>query len=161
MSARHFDAYGPALDRPHTGNEYMAVLQARLTDWEAQHSPPPDGRLRLRFPPLLEWFIRDEDEALVVLPDETPAPRPKPQPRYYRPASYWREQRDRLVAEMERVAEPILPEVAAARGQALGHRRTARVQQREDAKLSRYCALRKRLDHADAMLRAAERRESR
>jgi hypothetical protein len=161
----NFADYGPTLDRIVTGNEYMEILVARAADWEARHPTPtefPPGaiRPRLRLPPLLEWFIRDEDELWVQLPEPQRTPKPEPKPRYYRPASYWRERCDRITVQMDALAAPILPDVAAARGQAIGRKRTARVQERMDSQLARYTALRRKLNHAEGMLRAAEQRES-
>lgn len=158
----NFAEYGPALEHTVTADEYMQVLAARLADWEARKpSPPPTGiKPRFPLPPLLEWFIRDEDIPWVIQPQPEPKPpKAQPTPRYYRPASYWRERRDRISAAMSALAAPELPEVAAARGQAIGRKRTARVQQRMDSKLSKYTALDKKLKHAEMMLRAAERRE--
>jgi hypothetical protein len=138
-----------------TGDEYMGVLQQRANEWVAAQTKP-----NLRFPPLLAWFIRDGDEDLVELPEPEKQPKPKPQPRKYRPASYWREKIAQLEARMAPLTEPLINDRAAAGGAALGRKRTARIQAREDSRLQRYVELRKRLEHAQYMLRSTERREA-
>lgn len=136
-------------------DEYMVVLQQRAD--EAMATQRGTGWAP-RFPPLLTWFVRDEDVDVVELP--TPEPKPEPKPRYYRPASYWRDRIARLQARMRAVGEPLIPDRAAAGGAALGPKRTARIQQAEDGRLGQYVALRKELEHAQHMLRSAERREA-
>ena len=54
---------GPMSAARLTGEQYIAVLLQRQTDWVAAHP----GR---RYPPLLEWFVRDGDEHLVDLSAE-------------------------------------------------------------------------------------------
>ena len=44
-----------------TGEQYSQVLLQRQASWTAEHGH------RYRYPPLLEWFIRAEDSALVDL----------------------------------------------------------------------------------------------
>ncbi|MGY0497095.1 hypothetical protein ACWZHB_01165 [Nocardia sp. FBN12] len=139
-------------------DEYMELLAARSAEWQAANPPREGVKPKPWVEPLLTWFIRDGDEELVELPETTP--RPKPKPRYYRPASYWRERCEALSKQMEALAEPIITDRAAAGGVALGPRRTARVQAREDSRLQRYTALKPKLDHAKSMLRAAEAREA-
>lgn len=141
-----------------SGDEYMALLQQRADQWLASRSG-----VRPKFPPLLTWFIQDGDEDLVdpaILAPPEPAPKPVRRPRYYRPASYWRTEVARLEAERAALAEPLITDRAAAGGVALGPKRTAHIQQREDARLRRYVALEPKLRHAQAMLRAAEAREA-
>jgi len=46
-----------------TGEQYIALLLQRQADYVAAHP----GR---RYPPLLEWFVRDGDEQLVDLSAE-------------------------------------------------------------------------------------------
>jgi len=46
-----------------TGEQYIAVLLQRQADYVTAHP----GR---RYPPLLEWFVRDGDEELVDLSAE-------------------------------------------------------------------------------------------
>jgi len=140
-----------------TGDEYIRVLEARRDEHAAEHPPRPG------FPPLLEWFIRPGDEDIVDLP-AAPAPAaPRPsRPRTYRPAADLRAERDRLAAEAERVFESAgVPDRAASHGVALGHRGTARVQERNDRALARYTALTERIGRLDGRIAAAERREAR
>lgn len=146
-------------DRRLTGDEYMALLQQRADEWLAVHS----ATMRPKYPPLLTWFVREGDEDLVdpaILAAPEPQPKPARRPRYYWPASYWREQIERLEASMAVLAEPIIQDRAAAGGEALGQKRTARVQAREDSRLRRYVEQQKRLEHARHMLRSAELREA-
>jgi hypothetical protein len=138
-------------------DEYMTILQQRADEWLAGQKNPD-----LRFPPLLDWFVRDGDEDLVELPEERkPEPRPKPQPRRYRPASYWRDRIATLEAQMAPLTEPLINDRAAAGGVALGVKRTAKIQAREDGRLQRYVELRNQLERAQSMLRAAEARKTR
>lgn len=138
-----------------TGDEYMAELKRRADEWSAQH-----GGHRPGYPPLLEWFIRDEDVDLVDLPPDPEFPKRTPQPRYYRPASYWRPRVEKMRAELVALSAPSLPERAAASGEALGRRRTLRYAAQMDRRLERAVALEKRLRHAEHMLRSAEQREA-
>ncbi|MGY1946647.1 hypothetical protein [Nocardia asiatica] len=136
-------------------DEYMGVLQQRADEWLAEQTKP-----NLRFPPLLEWFIRDGDEDLVQLPEPEKQPKPQRQPRKYRPASYWRERIADLKAQMAPLTEPLVNDRAAAGGVGLGAKRTARIQAREDSRLRRFVELRNQLEHAQSMLRKAESREA-
>ncbi|MBE5502380.1 Uncharacterised protein [Mycobacteroides abscessus subsp. massiliense] len=77
-----------------TGDQYMELLVDRLKKWQADH-PQSDPK----YPPLLEWFIREGDEDLVELPE--PKQRPKPTPRTYRSAASLRAERDKLAARNE------------------------------------------------------------
>lgn len=139
-----------------TLDEYMEVLKQRSDEWLAAQ---PDPGPRLRFPPLLEWFVRDGDDAMVELPAaREPQRKPSPSPRHYRPASHWRERIANLEARMQAVSEPLITDRAAAGGVALGVKRTARIQAREDHRLQQYVVMRKRLEHAQRMLRSAEAR---
>lgn len=142
-----------------SGDEYMALLQQRADEWLASRSTV----VRPKFPPLLTWFVREGDEDLIdpaILTAPEPQPKQVRQPRYYRPASYWRERVARLEAERAALVDPLLPDRAAAGGVALGPRRTARIQQREDSRLRRYVELGQKLRHAERMLRSAEVRET-
>lgn len=144
---------------------YMQRLIDRKQAFDAAldaRTPAHPYRLKQRLPALYEWFVRDGDEHIVA-PEvlHPPKPRRERKPRYYRPASYWQDQITRLEAEIASVSEPIVTDRAAAGGCALGPKRTARVQEREDRKLQRYVQLQKRLDHATAMHRAAVAREGR
>ena len=149
-----------------SGDEYMELLVQRQTAFmdqrhrEAATSTAHNSRPTLPLlAPLLEWFIRDGDEHLVELPE--PAPKRKPEPRYYRPASYWRASVTRIETQMSATAARAdLGDRAAAGGCALGPKRTALHQKRADAALVKYVALEKKLSHAKSMLRSAEIRES-
>jgi hypothetical protein len=44
-----------------SGEQYIQVLLERQAAWMAQHGHGA------KYPPLLEWFIREEDTALVDL----------------------------------------------------------------------------------------------
>lgn len=137
-------------------NEYMEPLERKAAaDAERLGRPvlPP-------LPPLLQWFIRDGDELLVEMPE--PVAKRKPEPRRYRPASYWQERVARIEEQMAATAARAdVGDRAAAGGCALGPRRTARHQERADAALQRYCALERRLLYAEDMLRSARARELR
>lgn len=149
-----------------TGDEYMQLLTQRMNafmqEQQRKAAAAATGNQTARLPllpPLLEWFIRAGDEDLVELPE--PPAKPKPQPRYYRPASYWRERITQLETQMSTVsARASVGDRAAAGGCALGPKRTALFQKRADAALTRYIALEKKLTHAQWMLRSAEARES-
>jgi len=52
-----------------TGEQYIAVLLERQADWVTAHPG-------WRYPPLLEWFVRDGDEDLVDLSAEDIPPDP-------------------------------------------------------------------------------------
>lgn len=134
-----------------TGDEYIELLLQRQKEYL-------DARPPMKFPPLLEWFIRDGDEDLVDLPE--PEPKRKPKPRTYRPASYWR---DRIASLERRMAAEAnkadFGDRAASGGQALGPKRTRKFLERADKALQRYCELARRKAHAESMLRKAELRE--
>lgn len=138
-----------------TGDEYMAELKRRADAWADEN-----GGRKTGFPPLLEWFIRDEDVDLVDLPPDPEIPKRVRQPRHYRPASYWRPRVEKMRAELARLSAPILPERAAATGEALGRSRTLKVAAQMDRRLQRYVEMEKRLRHAEHMLRSAEMREA-
>ena len=147
---------------PLTGDQYVEyVLLARQTAWADQHRTASEAKgLKLSriTTPLLPDFVLEADIAHVQLPQTTPKPRP--QPRKYRPASYWQDRVNKLGAQMKTMAEPIITDRAAAGGAGLGQRRTCRVQQREDTRLARYTQLQRRHVHAQQMLRAAQAREA-
>ncbi|OHU47337.1 hypothetical protein BKG82_27175 [Mycobacteroides chelonae] len=136
-------------------NEYMEPLQRKAVETAERLGRPVLPPL----PPLLQWFIRDGDEDLVELPE--PAAKRKPEPRYYRPASYWQERVTRIEEQMAATAQRAdVGDPAAAGGYALGPKRTARHQKRADHALERYSALAKKLAHAQGMLRNAQARET-
>ena len=145
--------------------QYMDLLLERQAAYDAQHPRV------LGFPPLLEWFIRDGDEDLVDMdaidranrPD--PAPRPAPEPRYYKPASHWRARLERIDAELDRlngVQRHATDDPAAYGG--LGVRQTPRQRRQYAARIDRTAERHVRLTRERAevvgKLRRAERRES-
>lgn len=135
-------------------NAHMEPLQRKAVETAERLGRP----ILPPLPPLLEWFIRDGDEDLVELPK--PAAKRKPEPRYYRPASYWQELVTRIEEQMAATAARAdVGDRAAAGGCALGPKATARHQRRADYALQRYSALTKKLAHAQGMLRSAQARE--
>lgn len=143
-----------------TGDQYVELLLSRQQEWVDTHLPRPDARLP-RMMPLLEWFVRDGDEHLVDIPDPQPVPKPVRQPRKYLPTSHWRTETARIHARMAALEEPLLPDRAAAGGQALGVKRTRKAMATQDRKLEEYVALQRQLEKVESKLRAAEYRESR
>jgi hypothetical protein len=157
-------AYDPAdetaLTRHVSGGEYIGVLLARQAAYLAAHPPRRPGLL-----PLLEWFVRDEDEPWVMLPEA--APKPKPKPRQYRSAASIREELENVEALMAAVASNSdTPDRAAAnlspnaRNQAAaraGRRRFERM----DRDLERFAALQRRRDRLVSRLATAQAREKR
>ncbi|MEZ5157491.1 MAG: hypothetical protein R2687_01535 [Candidatus Nanopelagicales bacterium] len=147
---------------PLTGDQYVEyVLLARQTAWADQHRAASEAKgLKLSriTTPLLPDFVLEADIAHVQLPQTTPKPRP--QPRRYRPASYWRDRVNKLSTEMQRLAEPIITDRAAAGGTGLGPKRTRRAQQQMDTRLARYTQLQRRRAYAQQMLQAAQAREA-
>lgn len=147
---------------PLTGDQYVErVLLARQAAWAVQHRAVGEAKgLKLSriITPLLPDFVLEADIAHVQLPQATPKHRPRP--RRYRPASYWQDRVNKVGAQMETLAEPIITDRAAAGGAALGPRRTRRVQQQEDTRLARYTQLQRQHGHAQQMLRAAQAREA-
>lgn len=141
---------GPDMSKMN-GDEYMAVLEGRLAEWVTAHGPTT-------MPPLLSSFVRDSDVDLVQLPE--PEPAPKPRPRRYKPASHWRALLEKLDAEMQGLAEPIITDRAAAGGAALGVRRTRAVNSREDARLEKYAKLAVIRERIAGNLVRAEHREA-
>lgn len=151
---------GP-LTEPISGDEYVrVVLVARQQAWIAAQAEGP----RLRFPPLLEWFIADDDEQFVVLP--TPPEKPAPKPRQYRSAASLREERDGLLARMEQAAgrnDPgdlaatnLSPSSRSRAARNAGRRRFAQM----DRDLETYAKLRRRLDVLNGRIARAEAREA-
>ncbi|NYD39933.1 hypothetical protein BJZ21_004048 [Nocardioides panaciterrulae] len=133
----------------------MALLQERQAAYVAEHPPAKPWLV-----PLLEWFIRAGDELLFTPPKETSQPkrRTKP-PRTYRSAASLRDERARLIAQRAPLLEPISPDRAASGGVALGPKRTARMQRREDSRLQKYVALTRRIDSLTNRIERAEIRE--
>lgn len=127
------------------------VVDSALGDWHENVPAGLVGVTALRrsdgiTTPLLPDFVLEADIAHVRLPQTTPKPRP--QPRRYRPASYWRDCVNKLSTEMQTLAEPIITDRAAAGGAGLGPKRTRRVQQQMDTRLARYTQLQRRRAYA-------------
>lgn len=140
-----------------TGDEYMALLLERQAAYVAEHPPAPGVTWAAR--PLLEWFIQPGDEELFTPPKEVPQPKRETKPRVYRPAASLREERDRLIAQRAPLLVPLSPDRAASGGVALGRKRTARMQQREDRRLQQYVALTRRIDALNVRIESADIRE--
>jgi len=49
-----------------SGDEYMAVLQSRLDEYVAKNPPAPNVQ-KWAATPLLEWFVRADDEDLFEM----------------------------------------------------------------------------------------------
>ena len=143
-----------------TGDEYMQILVERQqkaivdTDWptmERDGYEVQEWAKKMAFP--LEKMIRPEDKDIFTPPDPQRAPKKERKPRYYRPASYWRERLERDRPALERLTA--IPDFDPAmvnlplKGRAI-----------TDSQLDRYRELSKRISHAEYMLRQAERREA-
>lgn len=158
-------AYGPALTHVVTGDEYMEILlkrQAAFTAHIAEHG----GGVKLRYPPLLEWFVRDADADFVRLPDQAPAPpKPTPKPRVYRTAASIRAELASVEARMAQVAgRTDYGDTAAANLSPNARSRAARTAGRKrfdqmDRDLATYTRLDQRRQRLAGRLRAAEARE--
>lgn len=147
------------LSAPVTVDEYMKILVRRQEAWLAAHP-----RASRTFPPLCEWFIRSEDERWIILPKSEPAPKKERKPRVYRSAESLREERDKVQAKRDAIADagpydpafvnlsPYARDKAAARA---GRRRFEKM----DRDLQRYAELSNRLDALNFRIRTAEARE--
>jgi len=135
-----------------TGDEYMTLLLERQAEAATGNPLAPA--------PLLETLIRPGDEDLFMPPAEQPQPKRATKPRQYRTAAELRQQRDALIARRDAVAEPVMPEVAAAHGVALGARRTARAQVTQDRRLAQWADLNRQVEALDHRIAAATRREN-
>ena len=137
------------------GDDYMELLLERREQYYAQHGQPTPG-----FPALPEWFIRPGDENLVELPAPPAPPKPQRRPRTYRTAQSLTEQRDRLIAARDHIlAITGVPDRAAAGGEALGRKRTARQAVRSDNALRRYVDLDDRIRKLNNRIALANARE--
>jgi hypothetical protein len=148
-----------SLTAPITGDEYIKVLLARQSAYIARHG----GNLTM--PPLLEWFIRAEDEPFVILPEHTPAPKREREPRNFTPAAELRKRRDEVQAKLDSFdndgpadqaitnLSPYSRNKAAARA---GRRRFAKM----DRDLSKYSELRDRRDVLNHRIALQDAREA-
>lgn len=148
------------LTGPISGEEYIQVLLARQAAHVAAH-PHPRG-----WPPLLEWFVRAEDEPYVVLPEATPVPKRTPKPRVYRSAESIRAELEIVDAQLaafgvndvpDRAAANLSPHARSRAAARAGRRRFTRM----DRDLQRYTALTRRRDRLAGRLATAEAREKR
>lgn len=151
---------GTEVTGPITGEDYIRVLVARQTAWRLRN---PQSTL----PPLLEWFIRTEDEQHVILPETSPAPKRETTPRRYRSAASLITERDKVEADMDRVAgtDPsggdnavvnLSPHSRSKAARTAGRRRF----EQNDRALQRYTALRQRRDALNSKIARAQAREA-
>ncbi|RLK58468.1 hypothetical protein [Actinokineospora cianjurensis] len=147
-------ADGTALSSPISGEDYIEVLLARQAAYQGAHP--------YRFPPLLEWFVRDEDVDYVELPK--PAPKRTTTPRVYRGAASIRGELKRVDAQLaaigasgptDRAAANLSPFARSKTAARAGRARFARM----DRDLERYTALTRRRDQLAGRLAVAAARE--
>ena len=149
------------LSGPISGEDYMLVLAARQAAFVAAQSSP-----ELRYPPLLEWFIRDEDAAHVVLPEPETAPKRTPKPRVYRTAESIRAELDTVTGQLDAIGANDPTDPAAvnispfSRNKAVARAGRARFA-RMDRDLERYTQLSQRRNQLAGRLASAEARENR
>lgn len=152
-----------------SGDEYMALLQRRQQEWLDAHAT----EVAPRFPPLLEWFIRDGDEDLVdpaiLNPPPVQAAPKRAKPRAYRSAESLRQERDRVQAQLDaihnrdggdrgdRAAANLSTRSRSRSARSAGRRRFEQM----DRDLERHGKLTVRLKHLDQRIAAAEAREAR
>lgn len=149
------------LTGPVTGDEYIAILLQRQAAYIARNSP--NGTT---CPPLLEWFIRADDEDFVQIPEPAPAPKQKTTPRVYRSAASLREERDRVQAQIDNFGDSSAPDRASANLSPNARSKAARNAGRQrfermDRDLERFTALVKRRDMLNGRVATAEDREHR
>ncbi|WP_133116296.1 hypothetical protein [Amycolatopsis antarctica] len=145
---------------PISRDDYMQVLVARQQAWHARNP-------HVKLPALYEWFIEDGDELYVIVPKQAPAPKKTVTPRVYRSAESLRAERDKLDADMARVAgagDPgdraatnLSPYSRSRAAASAGRRRFAQM----DRALERYTAMSRRRDALDSRIAKAEAREAR
>jgi len=129
-----------------TADEYIDLLLHRQQAWIAQatETEPRQG-WSAKCPPLLEWFVQDDDVDLVDIPSDPPkTPRPKRQkkPPRLRPVEDIQADIDRLQARMDRLGRPLSDDPAATR---LSDRRLVRRNHaRMDRELTEYVDLSER-----------------
>lgn len=156
----------PALTAPIDGDTYVReVLTARQTAYMAAQ-PTGAGAVTTRFPPLLEWFIRDEDVPLVDVPAEKPAPKRVRTPRVYRSAASIAEELATIEARMAAIAGSGSDDPASVNISPFSRSRAARRAGRArfeklDRDLERYTALSRRRDSLKGRLATARAREAR
>lgn len=142
-----------------TPDQYVNLLLER----QAAH-PAAAGK----FPPLLEWLIREGDEELVdmdaITASSEPPPKREPKPRTYLPASHWRERLARIDAQLDAlngIRRHDTDDPAAYGG--IGVRQTPRqvrkYGERLDQAIDQHGRLSRQRSEAAAKLRRAEVRE--
>lgn len=147
-----------ALSSPISSEDYIQVLLDRQAAYVAAHP--------LKYLPLLEWFVRAEDEPHVVIPETTPQPKRTPKPRVYRSAESIRAELNEVTTQLDSFSSNDVPDRAAAnlsphaRSKAAARAGRARFA-RMDRDLERYTALTQRRDHLASRLASAEARENR
>lgn len=151
------------ITEPMDAEDYMTLLVARQEQWK--RATQARTGLAPRLLPLLEWFVLPGEEALVRLPESKPAPRKVRTPRVYRSAASLREERDALLARMERVAGAgVVQDRAAANlspnsrskaARRAGVRRFATM----DRNLAKYAELQRRVNALNGRIANAEARE--
>lgn len=157
---------GTTLAGPISGEDYMLVLAARQAAYMAAR--PESGPL-LRFPPLLEWFIRDGDEQYVALPESAPVPKRPPTPRAprkYRSADSIRAKLETVTRQLDAIgANDSIDNAVVNIGPSSRNRAVARAGRarfaRMDRDLERYTQLAQRRNRLAGHLASAEARESR
>lgn len=147
------------LSVPIDGDAYIEILLARQAAYVSRNFPYGTHLM-----PLLESFVRDEDAAFVILPEQAPQPKRQPKPRVYRSAASIREELERVTAQRDAIGadepadraianiSPFARSRAAARA---GRRRF----ERNDRDLQRYVALTRRIENLRMSLLMAEARE--
>lgn len=155
------DAEEPApLAAPITGEEYMGVLLARQAAYIARNFPNGTS-----LPPLLEWFIRDEDEPFVILPERALAPKRESKPRNFTPAAELRRRRDEVQAKLDafgndgpadRAMANLSPYARSKSAARAGRKRFEKM----DRDLSKYTELRNRLEVLNHRIALQEAREA-
>lgn len=155
----------PTLTAPIDGDTYVReVLTARQAAWTAAQ-PSGKGVVTLRFPALLEWFIRDEDVQWVDIPAEKPTPKRTLKPRVYRSAASIREELDRVEARLARIAGEDSTDNAVVNlspfSRSPAARRAGRARfERMDRDLANYTALSQRRNRLDGQWKSAVAREA-
>lgn len=155
----------PVLTAPIDGDTYVReVLTARQAAYMAAQSTGTRA-VTARFPPLLEWFIRDEDVRWVDIPAEKPAPKRARKPRVYRSAASIAEELATVEARMAAIAGSGPDDPAAVNISPFARSRAARRAGRArfeklDRNLERYTALSRRRDNLKGRLASAKAREA-
>lgn len=147
------------LSEPIDGEAYIEVLLARQAAYISRNFPYGTD-----IPPLLSHFVRDEDAAFVVLPEQKPQPKRVSKPRVYRSAASIREELEQVIAQRDAIGgnEPadraianISPFARSKSAARAGRRRFAQM----DRDLEKYARLTQRIETLRFRLLSAEARE--